>query len=204
MELFVTSNPDVLGGESVFAGTRVPMRSWFEHRFQRNALEEFLKGFPTVRREQLLEFAGGSVKDYWEESPWKKLLATGGGQLKAAPREAFEPVAKGVRVLLDENLDWRLRRALLGHDVASVSLLEWRGMQDHALLKRAAEAGFQVLVTMDGKMVRKPNIARPDIALVALRAYTSCLVNAERCMPELRERLGKFQPGTLTWLPLNT
>jgi hypothetical protein len=51
-----------------------------------------------------------------------------------------------MRLLLDENLDWRLGRGLLGHEVESVQRLRWAGMQNGILLKKAAETGFEVLI----------------------------------------------------------
>lgn len=53
-----------------------------------------------------------------------------------------------MRLLLDENLDWRLRRDLLDHQVESVPLIEWAGTENGELLRKAVEAGFDVLVTM--------------------------------------------------------
>ena len=73
-----------------------------------------------------------------------------------------------MRVLLDENLDWRLRRDLQEHDVESVPLIGWAGIENGELLRKAAEAGFEVLVTMDSNMVRQQNVGRDAIAVVAL------------------------------------
>jgi hypothetical protein len=56
-----------------------------------------------------------------------------------------------MRLLLDENLDWRLRRDLLDHQVESVPLIGWAGIENGELLRKAVEAGFDVLVTMDSK-----------------------------------------------------
>jgi uncharacterized protein DUF5615 len=52
-----------------------------------------------------------------------------------------------MRILLDENLDWRLGRGLLGHEVESVHRLGWVGIQNGVLLEKAKEAGFEVLTT---------------------------------------------------------
>jgi len=41
------------------------------------------------------------------------------------------------RILLDENLDWRLRRELPGHEVVSVPLIAWAGLKNGELLSRA-------------------------------------------------------------------
>lgn len=50
----VTQNPEILGGEPVFAGTRVPARSLFEHLEAGDSIEQFLEGFPSVKREQVV------------------------------------------------------------------------------------------------------------------------------------------------------
>jgi len=51
-----------------------------------------------------------------------------------------------MRLLLDENLDWRLRRDLLDHQVESVPLIGWAGIENGELLRKGVEAGFDVLV----------------------------------------------------------
>jgi len=47
-------DPEVLGGELVFTGTRVPVRSLFDHLEAGDALADFLEGFPSVSREQVI------------------------------------------------------------------------------------------------------------------------------------------------------
>ncbi len=59
-----------------------------------------------------------------------------------------------MRVLLDENLDWRLRRDLAGHQVESVPLIGWAGIENGDLLGKAVDRGFEVLVTMDPPSLR--------------------------------------------------
>ena len=50
----VHSDPDVLGGIPVFAGTRVPIQSLFDHLEAGEAIGDFLEGFPSVKREQVI------------------------------------------------------------------------------------------------------------------------------------------------------
>ena len=50
----ITRNSEVLGGEPVFAGTRVPVKSLFDHLEAGDSIEDFLDGFPSVRREQII------------------------------------------------------------------------------------------------------------------------------------------------------
>jgi uncharacterized protein (DUF433 family) len=48
----VHSDPDIMGGEPVFVGTRVPARSLFVYLEAGDSLEVFLDAFPSVTREQ--------------------------------------------------------------------------------------------------------------------------------------------------------
>jgi uncharacterized protein (DUF433 family) len=60
LEQIVHRDPEILGGTPVFHGTRVPIRSLFDYLEGGETLDEFLRQFPSVRREQaiaLLELA---------------------------------------------------------------------------------------------------------------------------------------------------
>lgn len=48
------SDPDILGGTPVFVGTRVPVQSLFDYLEGGETLDEFLRQFPSVRREQAI------------------------------------------------------------------------------------------------------------------------------------------------------
>jgi uncharacterized protein (DUF433 family) len=46
----IERNPEVMHGEPVFRGTRVPVQTLFEYLQGGETLEDFLEGFPTVSR----------------------------------------------------------------------------------------------------------------------------------------------------------
>jgi uncharacterized protein (DUF433 family) len=48
---YVLTDPEILGGETVFRGTRVPVLSLFEHLESGCSLEEFLENFLSDRLE---------------------------------------------------------------------------------------------------------------------------------------------------------
>jgi uncharacterized protein (DUF433 family) len=50
---FVVSSPEIQGGTPVFRGTRVPLRSLFDHLEAGESVDDFLAGFQTVHREQV-------------------------------------------------------------------------------------------------------------------------------------------------------
>lgn len=51
----ISRSPDIMSGASVFAGTRVPVKSLLDYLAGGHPLEDFLEDFPTVSREQALE-----------------------------------------------------------------------------------------------------------------------------------------------------
>ncbi|WP_373515916.1 DUF433 domain-containing protein [Persicitalea sp.] len=56
----ITVDKEILGGQTVFKGTRVPIESLFDHLEAGVTIDEFLEDFPTVTKEQavaLLEWA---------------------------------------------------------------------------------------------------------------------------------------------------
>jgi uncharacterized protein (DUF433 family) len=53
-EEIIHSNPEVLGGTPVFTGTRVPVRSLFDHLEAGDSIDDFLDGFPSVSRDQVI------------------------------------------------------------------------------------------------------------------------------------------------------
>ncbi len=52
----VNSSPDVMGGTSVFSGTRVPIQTLLDYLEAGETINDFLKGFPSVTREQVIAF----------------------------------------------------------------------------------------------------------------------------------------------------
>jgi uncharacterized protein (DUF433 family) len=50
----ITVDNDILGGQPVFAGTRVPVESLFDHLEAGISLNDFLDDFPTVSRDQAI------------------------------------------------------------------------------------------------------------------------------------------------------
>ena len=57
----ISASPEIMGGTPVFAGTRVPVQTLLDYLKAGESIDDFLDGFPTVAREQviaLLEEAG--------------------------------------------------------------------------------------------------------------------------------------------------
>nr|VFJ68919.1 MAG: Uncharacterized conserved protein, DUF433 family [Candidatus Kentron sp. FM]VFJ69539.1 MAG: Uncharacterized conserved protein, DUF433 family [Candidatus Kentron sp. FM]VFK19505.1 MAG: Uncharacterized conserved protein, DUF433 family [Candidatus Kentron sp. FM] len=63
----INIDPEVMSGAPVFKGTRVPIQTFIDYLEVGDSINDFLDGFPTVSREQTIQFL---------EEVREKLLAT--------------------------------------------------------------------------------------------------------------------------------
>jgi len=52
----ICCDPEIMGGTSVFYGTRVPVQTLIEYLEAGESIDQFLAGFPAVTREQVISF----------------------------------------------------------------------------------------------------------------------------------------------------
>ena len=52
----VSRDPNVMGGTAVFNGTRVPVQTLLDYLEAGESVDDFLEGFPSVTRQQVLAF----------------------------------------------------------------------------------------------------------------------------------------------------
>lgn len=52
----ISTDPDIMGGAAVFAGTRVPVQTLLDYLEGGETIDDFLEGFPSVSREQVIAF----------------------------------------------------------------------------------------------------------------------------------------------------
>jgi uncharacterized protein (DUF433 family) len=52
----ICRDPEIMSGTPVFCGTRVPVRTLIEYLEAGDSIDEFLEGFPSVTREQVIAF----------------------------------------------------------------------------------------------------------------------------------------------------
>jgi len=56
MESMINKDPEILGGMPVFRGTRVPVQNLIDYLATGETIDAFLDDFPTVTREQVIQF----------------------------------------------------------------------------------------------------------------------------------------------------
>jgi uncharacterized protein (DUF433 family) len=52
----ITRDPEVMGGTPVFRGTRVPVQTLLDYLEAGESIDDFLDGFPSVTRAQVVAF----------------------------------------------------------------------------------------------------------------------------------------------------
>jgi uncharacterized protein (DUF433 family) len=52
----ISRSADVMGGTAVFYGTRVPVQTLLDYLKAGESIDDFLEGFPSVMRAQVIDF----------------------------------------------------------------------------------------------------------------------------------------------------
>lgn len=104
-----------------------------------------------------------------------------------------------MKVLLDECVDARLAREIVGHHVRTVPEAGWAGLDDRAVLEHA-EKGFDAFVTTDSNIEHQQNLARFDVAVIVLRAPSNRLPDLKPLIPELLSVLGSAPKRKATYV----
>jgi hypothetical protein len=102
-----------------------------------------------------------------------------------------------VRVLLDECVDWRLSRDLVGHDVKSALQMGWAGSKNGELLTHASEQ-FDVFVTVDRNLSSQLVPAAFSIAIIVLASKNNRLADLKPLVQKLLNAIESARPGTVT------
>ena len=104
-----------------------------------------------------------------------------------------------MQILIDECLDWRLKREFPGHVAKTVTDLGWSGIKNGALLN-LAQSQFEVFLTADQNLQTQQNLANYSIAVVVLRATSTRLQDTLPLIPKVLATFSLLKPGTITFV----
>jgi hypothetical protein len=102
-------------------------------------------------------------------------------------------------VFLDECIDWRLARDIVGHDVKTARQMGWTTIQNGALLTLASQH-FDVFVTLDRNLSFQQNLDSFSIAVVVLKAKTSRLADLKPLIPNLLAVIESAPSGAVEFI----
>ena len=100
-----------------------------------------------------------------------------------------------MRVLFDESMPQPFARVIAGHNVQTVAQMGWRGTQNGHLLRRAAAAGFDALVTMDRNLQHQQNLRTLELGIVVVRAASNRLEALQPLAGEIEAALALVSRG---------
>ena len=100
-----------------------------------------------------------------------------------------------MRLLLDECVPARLKRALRSHQVSTVVQEGWSGVKNGKLLALAASA-FDAFITVDKNLPYQQNTASLPVAVLVLDAVSNELPYLLPLVPALEAALASLKPGT--------
>lgn len=101
-----------------------------------------------------------------------------------------------MKVLLDEMLPAAVAGLLPDHAVVTVKAAGYTGLSNGELMRRAARAGFDVLVTADRNLPAQQNLQAGGIAVVLVRG--SRMAEIEPQGARIRAAVAEVTPGTVT------
>lgn len=102
-----------------------------------------------------------------------------------------------MRVFLDECVDWRIPREIVGHEVKTAHQMAWSTIKNGELL---AAKEFEVLVTVDRNLSFQQNLPAFDIAVIVLRAKSNRLADLQPLVPELLASIPTAKRGVATFI----
>ena len=104
-----------------------------------------------------------------------------------------------MKVFVDECVDWRLSREIVGHEVKTARQMRWSTVKNGELLALAAKE-FNVFVTVDRNLSFQQNLPAFAIAVIVLRAKTNRLSDLHPLVPELLASIPTAKPRAVTYV----
>lgn len=104
-----------------------------------------------------------------------------------------------MKIFVDECVDWRLARDIVGHEVKTARQMGWTTLKNGELLALASKQ-FEVFVTVDRNLSFQQNLPTFEIAVIVLRSGSNRLGDLQKLVPDLLATLATAQPGTVTYV----
>ncbi len=107
-----------------------------------------------------------------------------------------------MKVFLDECVDWRLARDIVGHEVKTARQMGWTTIKNGELLALASRQ-FDVFVTVDSNLPSQQNLSAVTLAVIVLRARSSRLADLKNLVPKLLAAIQVAQAGVAEFIEAN-
>ncbi len=102
-----------------------------------------------------------------------------------------------MKILLDHNLDRRLKNHLTEYETATTQEQGWADVLNGELLTLAEKNGFDVMLTADANIKKQQNLSNRKIAILVLRAFNNRLATHAEMIEDINEALLNIQSGEI-------
>ena len=100
-----------------------------------------------------------------------------------------------MKILLDECVPKKIKALLIDHTVFTIGQLEWSGLKNGMLIKRAEQKNFDILLTIDKNICYQQNTSSYNIAIVILNANNSNIETLQDYIPSFLNQINTFEKG---------
>lgn len=98
-----------------------------------------------------------------------------------------------MRLLFDESVPYRLRKALPNHAIRTVVEMGWSGTKNGKSLTLAS-ASFDALITVDKNLEHQQNLTRLPVSVVLVSAKSNELEELLPLVADIERALSSLQP----------
>lgn len=102
-----------------------------------------------------------------------------------------------MKVLLDENIPHDLRHFLAGYEVFTVAYMGWSGIENGELLQKAAQDGFDAMITKDSGVAYEQHLPTLPVAVLILKSKTNKLEDIRPLIPATMVVLANLRPKSI-------
>jgi predicted nuclease of predicted toxin-antitoxin system len=102
-----------------------------------------------------------------------------------------------LKILLDHNLDRRLKNYLTDYETATIQEQNWADVLNGELLTLAEKNDFDVLLTADTNIKSQQNLSNRKISILVLRAFNNRLETHAEMIDDIYEALAGIQPSEI-------
>lgn len=100
-----------------------------------------------------------------------------------------------MKILLDHNLDRRLKNHLADFECSTTQEMGWASALNGELITLAENDGFEVMLTADSNIKTQQNLTGRRISILVFRAFNNRLATHVEMLETVRVELGRIGRG---------
>ena len=102
-----------------------------------------------------------------------------------------------MKILLDHNLDRRLKNHLTDYETTTTQEQGWANALNGELLSLAEQNNFDVMLTADSNIKAQQNMSNRKIAILVLRAFNNRLATHVTMIDDIHQGLSEIKSGEI-------